>query len=311
MRRKAVFLNFTLGVALVLLAACSGASDRSSDDNGVANFAVPAAAGQPQQPAQNGGPGETSGGTNASNSNSLIDRKIERQATLEITADNVPATVAKIEAAAGAVGGFVSQSTITQAVTTNEDDKQKERQQATVQIRVPAERYGAVMTELRGFAKDVTSENSTTQEVTGEYTDLQSQLRNLQATEAQYLTLLAKASTIDEILTVQDRLNGVQGQIETVQGRINLIENLSAMATITINVSPPLIPANSEPPKDQNWAQEAWANSWEASQDSARVLGVVGITFGVLGVWLLVPGAIGLAGWRIWERGRKRPAPTG
>lgn len=306
MRKKPVFLSFTVGVFVVLLAACGSASDSQTSDDSAAFIATPAPAGNPPAAAQNDAVGGTSGGTNVANS--LVDRKIERQATLEITAENVPATVAKIEAAAGAVGGFISQSTITQAVAT--DDEDKPHQEATVQIRVPAEHYTAVMTQLRGFAKDITAENSTTQEVTGEYTDLQSQLRNLQATEAQYLTLLAKAASIDEILTVQDRLNTVQGQIETVQGRINLIDNLSAMATITINVSPPLIPANPAPPKDQNWAQEAWANSWEASQDIARVLGVVGITFGVLGVWLLVPGAIGLAGWRLWERGRKRQAPS-
>ena len=65
------------------------------------------------------------------------------------------------------------------------------------------------------------------------------------------------------------------------------------MAPITVNVSlPPLVPLKPDA-KDQNWAQKAWANSWEASKDIARVLGTVPITFGVLGVWLLLPGAIG------------------
>lgn len=307
MQKKAVFLSIIMGVIVVLVAACGSAGSDDSLSGAIATPAPPRNA----KPAENDSSGETSGGDSGgtNTSSSLVDRKIERQATLEITAENIPATVAKIEAAAGAVGGFISQSTITQAIATEDDETP--RQQATVQIRVPAEHYSAVMTQLRGYAKDVTSENSTTQEVTGEYTDLQSQLRNLQATEAQYLTLLAKAQTIDEILTVQDRLNGIQGQIETVQGRIGLIDNLSALATITINVSPPpLVPFKADA-KDQNWARESWANSWNASKDIARVLGVVAITTGVLGVWLLVPGAIGLVGWRLWERGRKREAPAG
>src|SRR5205807_1755918 len=83
-------------------------------------------------------------------------------------------------AAAGAAGGFISQETITQATTSGANDTK--RQQATVQIRVPAEKYTAVMSDLRGLAKEVTSENSQTSEVTGQYTDLQSQLRNLQST---------------------------------------------------------------------------------------------------------------------------------
>ena len=132
----------------------------------------------------------------------------------------------------------------------------------------------------------------------------------LQATEAQYLGLLAKAATIDDILTVQDRLNGVQSQIETLQGRINLIDNLSAMATITVNlVLPPLVPLKADA-SDQNWAQQAWSKSWAVSKDIARVLGTAGIAASVLGVWLLVPGVIGFAGWRLWDRRRKIVAPV-
>jgi hypothetical protein len=316
MRWKTAFLVIFVGVIAVFLAACAGAEDGAtdgSDDSGGAAIPAPPAAeadeGEAFRPGSNDAlsqPDGSSGGSDASTS--LIDRKIERQATLEITAENVAGTVAKIEAAATAVGGFVSQSTITQVVARSDDEEP--RQEATVQIRVPAGDYSAVMNQLRGFAKEVTSENSTTQEVTAEYTDLQSQLRNLQATEAQYLKLMEQATTIDEILTLQDRLNGVQGQIEQVQGRINLLDNLTALATITVNITlPPLVPAQ-EQAKSQNWAEETWSRSWEASKDLARGLGIAAIVLGVAGMWLAVPGAIGFAGWRLWERSKKRAAPT-
>ncbi|HEY8768809.1 MAG TPA: DUF4349 domain-containing protein [Dehalococcoidia bacterium] len=252
-----------------------------------------------------------SGGTTGSNttangsasiSSSLVDRKIERQATLDITVDDVAGTVSRIEAAAGDAGGFISQETITQATTSGPNDVK--RQQATVQIRVPAEKYTAVMNDLRGLAKEVTSENSQTSEVTGQYTDLQSQLRNLQSTEQQYLTLMGTATTVGDILTVQDRLNSVQGQIEQVQGQIQLLDNLTAMATITIDVSLPLLPATTEPP--QTWAAQAWANAWDTSQQVLRGLGTGAITAGVVFVWVLIPGMAALGAWRLFGTRRNR-----
>ncbi|MBD0257229.1 MAG: PAS domain S-box protein, partial [Cytophagales bacterium] len=58
-----------------------------------------------------------------------------------------------------------------------------------------------------------------------EYTDLDAQLRNLQATEGQYLELMKRATTIDDILMVQNRLASVRGEIEQTQGRLNQLQN--------------------------------------------------------------------------------------
>jgi hypothetical protein len=288
-----------------LFKSISGVSgDSAATTSGAANLPAGAAL-----PAPAGSAGTTGGSTNttangsASISNSLIDRKIERQATLDITVNDVAGAVTRIEAATGAAGGFISQETITQATTSGSSDTK--RQQATVQIRVPAEKYTAVMNDLRGLAKDVTSENSETSEVTGQYTDLQSQLRNLQATEQQYLTLMGTATTVGDILTVQDRLNSVQGQIEQVQGQIQLIDNLTAMATITIGVSLPPLPATTEPPQ-QTWASEAWSNAWDNSQQVMRALGTGAITAGVVFVWVLIPGMLALGAWRLFGTRRNR-----
>ena len=224
--------------------ALNAPAEPAALDSSAQLIPAPAALPAPAGSADSSSTSTTANGS-ASISNSLVDRKIERQATLDITVDDVAGAVTRIEAAAGAAGGFISQETITQATTSGSNDTK--RQQATVQIRVPAEKYTAVMNDLRGLAKDVTSENSQTSEVTGQYTDLQSQLRNLQSTEQQYLTLMGTATTVGDILTVQDRLNSVQGQIEQVQGQIQLIDNLTAMATITIGVSLPPLPATTEP----------------------------------------------------------------
>src|SRR5690606_19278103 len=86
-----------------------------------------------------------------------------------------------------------------------------ERRSATLTVRVPVENYEGFLASVRGMSGlTVESEGSNSTEVTEQYTDLSSRLRNLERTEQQYLDLLAQATTINDILPVQDRLTGVR-----------------------------------------------------------------------------------------------------
>ena len=278
----------------LLVAACGDDLSNGRESGGEPNQeeqAAPAAGGTAQSAAE--------AGDDALPQPKVQDRKIVRNATLELQVENVVAGVQQIDDAATAAGGFVSSSNV--FVDTQDDggDKIQRTQTATVTIRVPADAYSTVMSKLRGIAKETVSEMSDASEVTEEYTDLQARLRNVEATEQQYLELLNKAATIDEILTVQDRLNQVRLEIEQVTGRINVLNNLTDFATITVQLSLPPVIAQSD---DQNWAEEAWDASWETSKDAMVALGTVAIVGGVFLAWLAVPMTALLVIWRLFGR---------
>jgi hypothetical protein len=211
-----------------------------------------------------------------------------------------------IETAAIGAGGFVSGSSLS-VENTVRDEGEEARQRGTITIRVPADRYISVLNDIRGLADepvDIQSVEEETTEVTEEYTDLQSRLRNLEATEAQYLALMEQAASIDDILTVQDRLSQVRSEIEQVTGRIQVLDDLTALATITVQLSlPPLATVTTEESGSQHWATEAAENAWQASEDTLQVFGVIAITAGIFAAWLAIPGAIALgAWWAIYSR---------
>ncbi|MCH7484655.1 MAG: DUF4349 domain-containing protein [Chloroflexi bacterium] len=272
-----------------------------------------------QVPSPFGAP--ASGGVGGATVNSLgsgtrpliIDRKIIRTATIELTVGDVPGAIQRIETATAAAGGFVSGSSITieqQPPPDDPDEDQEIRQRGTITIRVPAESYASVMSKLRGLVddpRDITSLTEDTSEVTEEYSDLKARQRNLEATETQYLELLSRAESISDVLLVQDRLNSVRLEIEQVTGRIQLLDDLTSMATITTFLSlPPLVvtPVEPEPEAEESWATEAWENAWNTSEDVLEALGVAAITGGVVLVWLLIPGALLLGGWWVFTSRR-------
>jgi len=72
----------------------------------------------------------------------------------------------------------------------------------TIIIRVPAENFETLLSDLEGEAKDFESKSINTNDVTEEFVDITTRLKNKKKVEAQYIELLKKAKTIAEILEV-------------------------------------------------------------------------------------------------------------
>ncbi len=172
---------------------------------------------------------------------------------------------------------------------------------------MPSESYQSVLGSLRKLGVKVDAESSDANDVTEEYTDLGSRLRTLEATESQLLTLLGKANTISDILTVQDRLNYTRSDIEQVKGRQQLLDNLTSLATITVHLQPVVDAAAIDEPGDGvdlgHEVSQAWDNSIEfLGEVAAGVLTVV-----VFAWWVPLVGLPLLVGYKAVTRHRPQP----
>ena len=226
----------------------------------------------------------------------ILDRKIIQSTSVDIEVEEVGGSFQDIIRIAETAGGFVASSSFS-----NRDEEQI----ADVTIRVPATQYQSVLARIRGMGT-VTTESSDANDVTEEYTDLQARLRTLNATEQRYLELLGQANTINEILTVQDRLDFVRGQIEQVLGRINLLEHLTDLATITVHLRPETLIVETivdEGGGNLNPLESASA-AWETSLDALRVVAAVALIIVVFSWWIVPPLALVALGAR-WLLGRR------
>lgn len=161
---------------------------------------------------------------------SSIDRKIVRTASLTIQVNDISQALDDIAALAAGFEGYV----VSSSQRADDDDNTASGQ---ISIRVPATQYDAALQKLRELAVKVVYENSNSQDVTEQYTDLQAQLRNYEATEAQYLELLKKAENVKDMLEVQEALSNVRGNIERVKGRIQYLERTSETSLIQVSLT--------------------------------------------------------------------------
>lgn len=243
-------------------------------------------------PAADGGP-MPAGGSLASS----VDRQIVSSASIQLQVSDVGGGFEEVGRIATTAGGFIASSSFSY---------RGEDQIASVTIRVPSESYQSVLGSLRRLGVKVDAENSNAQDVTEEYTDLGSRLRTLEATETQLLTLLGRAETISDILTVQDRLNYTRMEIEQVKGRQQLLDNLTSLATITVHLQPVVAGNGSEPGTGVDLGAEvtkAWDNSIEFLTEIAA--GVVTVV--VFAWWVPVIGLPLLGAYKAMTRNRPQP----
>jgi hypothetical protein len=239
------------------------------------------------------GGGETAGGDALQ---SATDRKIVQSASLRIGVDNVSNSFNDIGRIAAGAGGFVASSNFAH---------EGKNQVATATIRVPADRYQDVLTSLRGLGKRVESESSNANDVTEQYSDLSARLRTLEATEGQLLQLLGQARNVGEVLQVQDRLNTTRAEIERVKGRMLLLDKLSELATITVQLAPVAAGAASESRSDLVRAiEDAWAESLAFLEDATAAA----LTVVVFSWWIVALGVP--VAWVLSRRARARPRPA-
>ncbi len=176
-------------------------------------------------------------------------------------------------------------------------------------LRVPVERYQESLAALRTIdGATVKEEGTKSNEVTEQYTDLQSRLRNLQSTEQQYLLLLKEAKTIQEILTVQDRLSGIRSQIEQIQGRLKVLDAATELATIDVSLAPLTVAkAGNDGPRSFGGS---FADAWDTSLDIARNVANAGAVVAVAAIWLAIPLALVAIGSRRMARRTPNTTPA-
>jgi len=161
---------------------------------------------------------------------SVTNRKIIRQAELELEVDAPGTTQTRIERLAEQHGGYVVSAARNTEIGSAVDVS------VTVTVRVPQAELTSTIAELKHFGRGVGSERITSDDVTDEYIDLAARSASQKQLEQQYLEILKRAATVKDAMEVQRALAEVRIEIERMEGRQKLLEKESAFSTLTVRL---------------------------------------------------------------------------
>jgi len=178
-----------------------------------------------------------------------------------------------------------------------------EEKRGRISIRVPDDKFEMTLSELRSLAVRVKSESTNSQDVTEQYVDLQARLKNAEATENQYLTLLEKAEEVEDILRIYDSLSRVRYEIEHIKGQMQYLERTTSMSLISVNL---------EPAATARGLVRAGWSALEALKSAVRGIVIFGQWLGTIAIWLLIFSPIwgAIVGVIYWRHRRKRKAAS-
>ena len=163
------------------------------------------------------------------------DRVVIQTGSLTLVVTDPAARVIEIRQMAEAMGGFVVSSYV---YKTGYGIEGLTADQASITVRVPAARLDEALKQIKRGAVEVRSENISGEDVTQQFTDLQSRLRNLEAAETQLLGIMQDATKIPDVLAVYNQLVQVQGEIEMVKGQIQYYSESAAFSALSVELIP-------------------------------------------------------------------------
>jgi hypothetical protein len=225
--KKILFLSLMI-IATLILSAC--ASARSSEPMSLVGGAAPNA--PESAPAMDVSEQSTVSNSGSGVSSAPVERIVIKNADLVIVVSDVEGRMKNIQVMAEQMGGFVVSSNLYQSYTNNS----VQVPEAQIVIRVPAEKLDDALNQIKKDIVEVQTETRSGQDVTAEYVDLQSRLKNYEAAEAQLSEILGTTTNTEDVVSIFNQLVYYREQIELVKGQIKYYDEAAALSAVSVRI---------------------------------------------------------------------------
>ncbi len=164
-----------------------------------------------------------------SSASPLVNRKLIRNATVELEIVRFDDAVQKITALANEERGYVS--------TTNSEKQANGKLRGQVVVKVLPENLDRLLQKVRSLG-ELKNQTLGTEDVTKAYFDTDARLKNAHVMEQRLIDMLkTKTGKVSDLLQVEKELGRVREEIEKMQGELKYWDSQVQFATVTIFLS--------------------------------------------------------------------------
>lgn len=105
-----------------------------------------------------------------------------------------------------------------------------------LKIRVPSDNFEKLIISIENGNDEILSKSIQAKDVTEEYIDIESRLTNKREYLKRYKELLSKASTVKDIIAIEENIRILQEEIESKEGRLKYLNDQVLFSTLDINL---------------------------------------------------------------------------
>lgn len=294
-RAAAALAGLSLAGGLVLTGCSAGGGTASSGDR--------AAAAAPREGAQ-GKPGAGSAAAPAApdakgQPQAPVRPNVIRTGKLGIETAEPQKAIAAARTAAEGAGGYVGAETT--------DRGGDGRITSTLTLRVPGDRFDAVIASLEGSGK-LLNRKVEAQDVTEKVADVDSRVKSQQASVARVREMMEKASALSDVVMLESELSRRQADLESLLAQQNALKDQTSMGTVTVSVSEPApVPVEKEKKEREPGMGDALAGGWTVF---ARLVGYLGLALAAVLPFVLAAALVAF-GFRLYRRFRPAKPKAG
>ncbi len=214
---------------------------------------------------------------------SKLKKKLIRTGNLVLESKHIEKSKNRLDQALKSLGGYYDNEQFS---------KSNYEFRYSLKVRVPAKNFDNILQVIQGGDDEIVSKNIQTDDVSGEYVDLETRLKSKRAYLQRYEAFLSKAQTMEELLQIQEQIRELIEEIESQEARLTFLDDQVGYSTLDIELYKVIsnTPIANTPGFSEN-AQNAFSKGW---------IGVVSIVLSLLSIWplLLILIPAGIFGYR-------------
>lgn len=236
MKKQSMLCKGILIIGTVtILTACGSAKDSSVnhisyDSNMVAETA---AAAEAMSPGAGPGASNLSAGSKTAAAPLPQNRKLIRNAEINLETDDFDSLLTKLEGKITALGGYVENSSVSGNSMNYRNEP--EPRYANITARIPQDQFDGFLNNIEGLA-NVTNQSSSTSDVTVQYTDLESRKKTLAVEQERIWAILEKADTLEAVIALEQRLSEIRYELESMESQLRLYDNQVDYSTVRLYI---------------------------------------------------------------------------
>lgn len=159
-------------------------------------------------------------------------RKMIRTVGLDVETKEYDALLKNIESQINEYGGYIEDMS---AYNGSMERTEKDERSASMTVRIPAESLDIFVSGV-GESANITNKTESVQDVTLTYVDMDSHKKMLMEEQERLMELLSNATSIEDIITIEQRLSDVKYQIESMESQLRTFDNQVNYSTVNISI---------------------------------------------------------------------------
>jgi len=157
--------------------------------------------------------------------------KIIRRFMLDVETQAFDSLITKIDSEIGRLGGYVENSKISgKPIYYN-----NEARYGSIVVRIPRDKVDEFVNVVKEEANVVNNQEST-ENVTLQYTDMESRKKSLEIEQERLFVLLEKAVTLENVITLESRLSEIRYELQNYETQLRTYDNLVEYSTVTLSI---------------------------------------------------------------------------